>query len=71
MCNAHIERVSLCTDYPNTVVASSENLRWEMMDFYVDPNAPNAMRNEFIPDAQTASITLRNDSDPVYLVHNW
>lgn len=67
--NPRIERVSLWTDYSNTVVASSKNLRWSMKNFYIDPNALNAMRNEFAPDAQTASITLQDDSDPVYLIH--
>lgn len=65
------ERVSFWTDYSSTVVASSEHLKWSLRNFHIDPNAPNAMRNEFVPDAQTASITLRDDSDPVYLIHNW
>jgi len=66
-----IEHVSLWTDYSNTVVASSENLRWAMKNYYIDANVPNAMRNEFVTNAQTASINLQDGSDPVYLIHNW
>jgi len=66
-----IERVSLWTDYNNTVVESSKNLRWEMKDYYIDADIPNALRNEFLPTAQSASLNLKKNSDPVFLIHNW
>jgi len=66
-----LNRVSLLTDYENTIIESSSNLRWELNNFHVSPDEPNALRNEFIPDAKTASIKLKSDSDPVYVIHNW
>lgn len=66
-----INRVSLLTDDENTIVESSDNLRWCLNNFRISPDEPNALRNEFIPDANTASIKLRADSDPVYVIHNW
>jgi thiamine pyrophosphokinase len=66
-----INRVSLFTEYQNTVVAESQNLRWPLNNFRIDPNEPNALRNEFVKNADTASIKLRPDSEPVYVIHNW
>ncbi|HIE25663.1 TPA: hypothetical protein EYP66_00070 [Candidatus Poribacteria bacterium] len=66
-----INRVSLFTEYENTVVAESQNLRWPLNNFRIDPDEPNALRNEFIADASTASIKLHPDSEPVYVIHNW
>ena len=66
-----IHRVSLLTDCENAVIKSSDNLRWVLNNFHISPDEPNALRNEFIPDAQTASIKLKSDSDPVYVIHNW
>ena len=66
-----INRVSLMTEYQNTVVSESHNLRWVLNDFRIDPDEPNAIRNEFLMDANTASIILHPDSKPVYVIHNW
>lgn len=66
-----VERVSLWTDYSNTTVKSSQNLKWALKNFYIDPNTPNAMRNEFVQGFQTAFIILQENSEPVYLIHNW
>ena len=66
-----INRVSLFTEYENTVVAESQNLRWPLNNFRIDPDEPNALRNEFVKNANTVSIKLRPDSEPVYVIHNW
>ena len=66
-----INRVSLFTEYENTVVAESQNLRWHLNNFRIDPDEPNALRNEFVTNANTASIKLHLDSEPVYVIHNW
>ncbi len=66
-----INRVSLFTEYENTVVAESQNLRWPLNNFRIDPDEPNALRNEFVKNADTASIKLHPDSEPVYVIHNW
>ncbi|MBM3243155.1 thiamine pyrophosphokinase [Candidatus Poribacteria bacterium] len=66
-----INRVSLFTEYENTVVAESQNLRWPLHNFRIDPDEPNALRNEFVKNADTASIKLCLDSEPVYVIHNW
>jgi thiamine pyrophosphokinase len=69
--NPGINRVSLFTEYENTVVAESQNLRWPLNNFRIDPDEPNALRNEFVKNADTASIKLCPDSEPVYVIHNW
>jgi len=66
-----INRVSLFTEYENTVIAESHNLRWPLNNFRIDPDEPNALRNEFVKNADTASINLHPDSEPVYVIHNW
>jgi len=66
-----INRVSLLTDYENTVVESSNNLRWVLNNFRISPDEPNALRNEFVTEAGSVSIKLKADSDPVYVIHNW
>ena len=66
-----INRISLFTEYENTVVAESQNLRWPLNNFRIDPDEPNALRNEFVKNADTASIKLHPDSEPVYVIHNW
>ncbi len=66
-----INSVSLLTDYENTIVESSSNLRWVLNNFRISPDEPNALRNEFVKDAETALIKLKADSAPVYVIHNW
>ena len=73
--NEGLQRVSLVAAHPHVIVASSENLRWDLTGLRVDPdmdlNIPNTLRNEFTPDADSATIRLANPSDPVYVIHNW
>jgi len=69
--SSEINRVSLFTEYGNTIVEESQNLRWALNNFHIDPNEPNALRNEFVENADTASIKLHSDSDPVYVIQNW
>ena len=73
--NEGLQRVSLVAAHPHVNVASSENLRWDLTGLRVHPdmdvNVPNTLRNEFTPDADSATIRLANPSDPVYVIHNW
>ena len=66
-----LQRVSLIADVPNVVVEKSENLRWDLASLYIHPDLMNALRNEFIADAEWASLQLADGSAPVYVVHNW
>ena len=69
--NDGVQRVSLISEEPNVIVKSSTNLRWSLDDLRVDPIRTNALRNEFVPAANQASIRLTEGSDPVYVIHNW
>ena len=73
--NAGLQRVSLVAEHPHVIVASSENLRWNLAALRVDPDmnadVPSTLRNEFLPDADSARIQLAKSSDPVYVIHNW
>ena len=69
--NAGLQRVSLIAEGERVVIADSENLRWPLRQFRVDPDSPNALRNEFVSGAAHAEITLARDSEPVYVIHNW
>ena len=66
-----LQRVSLIAESPNAVVEKSENLRWDLASFHIHPDLTNALRNEFVEDAESATIQLTDGSDPVYVVHNW
>ena len=69
--NEGIQRVSLISDDTNVTVESSTNLRWSLDGLRVDPVRLNALRNEFVPGADQATIHLAEGSDPVYVIHNW
>ena len=69
--NSGVQRVSLIAEAPDVMVAKSENLRWELTAFHVHPDLTNALRNEFVADADSASIQLESASPPVYVIHNW
>jgi thiamine pyrophosphokinase len=73
--NEGLQRVSLVAAHHHVIVASSENLRWDLARLRVDPdmdaNVPNTLRNEFTADADNATIRLEITSDPVYVIHNW
>ena len=66
-----LQRVSLISESPNVVVEKSENLRWDLASFHIHPDLTNALRNEFVEDAESATIQLTDGSAPVYVVHNW
>ncbi len=68
---AGLQRVSLIADLPGAVVERSENLRWELRAFHVDPARPNALRNEFVAGAPSAQLRLQDGSPPIYVIHNW
>ncbi len=69
--NDGIQRVSLIADDPNVTVESSRNLRWRLDGLHIDPVRTNALRNEFVPGPDVATIRLAEESDPVYVIHNW
>ncbi len=69
--NSGMQRVSLIAEEPNVVVAESQNLRWDLASRQIDPDLTNALRNEFVADADYASIRLTAGSSPVYVIHNW
>ncbi len=73
--NEGLQRISLVAAHPHVIVASSKNLRWGLSGLRVDPDmdadVPSTLRNEFTPNADSASIQLAKGSDPVYVIHNW
>ncbi len=66
-----LQRVSLIADVPNVVVETSENLRWDLTSLHIHPDLTNALRNEFVEGAESASLRLVESSAPVYIIHNW
>ena len=69
--NENVQRVSLVSEEPNVTVESSTNLRWSLDGLHVDPIRTNALRNEFVAEANQVTIRLAEGSDPVYVIHNW
>lgn len=69
--NRNLQRVSLIAETGNVIVASSENLRWDLASLHIHPDLTNALRNEFVEGAEWATIQLADGSDPVYVIHNW
>ncbi len=69
--NSGIQRVSLIADNSGVTVENSQNLRWDLTTFHVHPDLSNALRNEFIEEAEWVQIKLSEDSAPVYVIHNW
>lgn len=69
--NSGIQRVSLIAEDSNVTVENSQNLRWELTTFHVYPDLSNALRNEFIEEAEWVQIKLSDKSTPVYVIHNW
>lgn len=69
--NAGLQRVSLLADHVDVLVEDSENLRWGLAGVRVDSELGNALRNEFLPDANYATVRLAPDSNPLYVIHNW
>jgi thiamine pyrophosphokinase len=69
--NDGVQRVSLIADDANVTVEHSVNLRWSLEGLHVDPVRTNALRNEFVTEANQVTIRLAEGSDPVYVIHNW
>ena len=69
--NDGVQRVSLISEDTNVIVESSANLRWHLNGLHIDPVRTNALRNEFVQGADSATICLVEGSDPVYVIHNW
>ena len=66
-----LQRVSLIAESPNVIVEKSENLRWDLASLHIHPDLTNALRNEFVEGAESATIQLTDGSAPVYVIHNW
>ena len=69
--SAGLQRVSLLAEHANVLVKDSENLRWRLAGLHINPDLANTLRNEFLPDADSATVRLAPDSDPLYVIHNW
>ncbi len=69
--NSELQRVSLIAEADNVVVEKSENLRWDLASLHIHPDLTNALRNEFVEGAESATIRLVAGSAPVYVIHNW
>ena len=69
--NNELQRVSLIAEDQNVVVEKSENLRWDLASLHIHPDLTNALRNEFVKEAEWASLQLAEGSAPVYVIHNW
>lgn len=69
--NLCLQRVSLLAEQEDVVVKCSKNLRWDLTSLHINPDIPDALRNEFVEGAEYAEIQLTKDSAPVYVIHNW
>ena len=69
--NSELQRVSLIAEVDNVVVEKSENLRWDLASLHIHPDLTNALRNEFVESAESATVQLTDESAPVYVIHNW
>ena len=69
--SSRLQRVSLITESPNVIVEKSENLRWDLASLHIHPDLTNALRNEFVEGAESATIQVTDGSAPVYVIHNW
>ena len=69
--SARLQRVSLIAETENVVVEKSENLRWNLASLHIHPDLTNALRNEFVEEAEWAAIQLVEGASPVYVIHNW
>ena len=69
--NDGLQRVSLLSEHANVLVENSKNLRWSLAGLHIDPDLGNALRNEFLRGAESATVRLAPNSDPLYVIHNW
>ena len=69
--NSGLHRVSLIAEAPDVIVERSENLRWDLASLHIHPDLTNALRNEFVESAESATVQLTDGSAPVYVIHNW
>ena len=69
--NSELQRVSVIAETANVVVEKSKNLRWDLASLHIHPDLTNALRNEFVAGAEWAALQLVEESEPVYVIHNW
>lgn len=69
--NSGVQRVSLIAEETNVIVERSLKLRWDLTSLHIHPDLTNALRNEFVDGADWVEIHLKQDSPPVYVIHNW
>ncbi len=66
-----LNRVSFLPFAGEARVCSTEGLRWPLLSFSLSNRRANALRNEFLPDADHVRIQMDERSPPVYVAHNW
>ena len=69
--NEKLQYISLIAEHGNVNVKSSIGLRWDVSNLWIDPDQPKALRNVFMSEVDQVIIELAEDSDPVYIIHNW
>ena len=69
--SSELQRVSLIAESSNVIVEKSENLRWDLALLHIHPDLTNALRNEFVEGAESATVQLTDGSAAVYVIHNW
>ena len=69
--SSELQRVSLIAESSNVIVEKSENLRWDLASLHIHPDLTNALRNEFVEGAESATVQLTDGSAAVYVIHNW
>lgn len=66
-----LNRVSFLPFAGGARVRRTEGLRWPLLNFNLSNRRANALRNEFLPDADHIRVQLDERSPPVYVAHNW
>lgn len=66
-----LNRVSFLPFAGEARVCRTEGLRWPLLNFSLSNRRANALRNEYLPDADHVRVQLEERSAPVYVVHNW
>ncbi len=66
-----LNRVSFLPFAGEARVCRTEGLRWQLLNFSLSNRRANALRNEFLPDADHVRVQMDERSAPAYVVHNW
>lgn len=66
-----LNRVSLSPMCGDARIREAHGLRWDLTRFTATNRRANALRNEFLPNADEVEIRLEENSPPVLVIHNW